>query len=83
LCVKEILAQDIGFAEGLFSGDSGDFRVRGGEGELSTIGRGSSGCFWGSSGHTDSSRPVFRRGGRCSKTSKLYRRTGRSCRACL
>ena len=33
------------FVWGLFSGDSGDFRVRGGEGALSTIGRGSSGGF--------------------------------------
>jgi hypothetical protein len=32
LCVKGILAQDLGFALGLFSTNSGDFRVRGGEG---------------------------------------------------
>jgi len=35
----------LGLFGGFFSGDSGDFRVRGGEGALSTIGRGSSGVF--------------------------------------
>jgi len=39
------LTQDLGFVWGRFSGDSGDFRGRGGEGALSTIGRGSSGVF--------------------------------------
>jgi len=37
LCVNGILAQDLVFVWGRFSGDSGDFRGRGGEGALSTI----------------------------------------------
>jgi hypothetical protein len=37
LCVKVILAQDLGFVWGLFSGVSGDFRGRGGEGVFATI----------------------------------------------
>jgi len=45
LCVKGILAGDFGFVAGLFSGVSGDFRVRGREGALSTIGGGSSAGF--------------------------------------
>jgi len=45
LCVKGILAQDLGFVRGLFSWDSGDFRGRGGEGAFATIGRGPSGVF--------------------------------------
>jgi len=47
MCVKGILAQaqDLGFVLRLFSGDSGDFRVRGGDGALSTVGPGSSGGF--------------------------------------
>jgi hypothetical protein len=34
---KGILAKDLRFIWALFSGDSGGFRVRGGEGALSTI----------------------------------------------
>ena len=45
LCVKGILAQDLGFVWGPFSGDSGDFLGRGGEGALSTICRGPAGVF--------------------------------------
>jgi hypothetical protein len=45
LCVKGILAGDLGFVAGLFSGVSGDFRVRGRERALSTIGGGSSAGF--------------------------------------
>jgi hypothetical protein len=37
LCVKGILAGDLGFVAGLFSGVSGDFRVRGREGAFSMI----------------------------------------------
>ena len=45
LCVQGILAGDLGFVAGLFSGVSGDFRVRGREGAVSTIGGGSSAAF--------------------------------------
>ena len=40
-----ILAQDLGFFGGRFSGDSGGFGGRGGEGALSMIWRGPSGIF--------------------------------------
>ncbi len=45
LCVKGNCAQDLGFVWGRFSGDSGGFRGRGGEGGLSTICRGPAGFF--------------------------------------
>jgi len=45
LCVKGICAEDLGFVWGRFSGDSGDFRGRGGEGVFATICRGPAGFF--------------------------------------
>ena len=42
LCVKGVLAQDLGFVWGRFSGDSGDFGV---EGAISTICRGPAGVL--------------------------------------
>ena len=45
LCVKGILAQDLGFVWGLFRGDSGDFREKGGEGAFPMIWRSSLGFF--------------------------------------
>jgi hypothetical protein len=45
VCVKGILAQELGFVFGRFEWGFGEFLVWGGEGALSGIGRGPAGAF--------------------------------------